>query len=112
MHVCTFVQYGIYCAQHNMEPYTTNTWHKLKHIRYILKRVGPHYSLTYKRVLLPTFGSKGGDTLDCGGEGVGNPLPTKGQALLLCILYEESVRARLKKTVHVFKPRITSPCLL
>jgi hypothetical protein len=59
--------------------------------------MGPHYSLTHKRVLLPIFGSKGGDTLDCGGEGVGNPLPTKGQALLLCILYEESVRARLKK---------------
>jgi hypothetical protein len=47
-------------------------------------RIGSPHLLTRKQVLLPPFGSKGGDTLACGGGargGVGDPIPMKGQTL-------------------------------
>ena len=43
-----------------------------------LPELGP---LIRKRVLLPPFGSKRGDTLACGGGRGGDPIPTKGQTL-------------------------------
>jgi hypothetical protein len=41
----------------------------------------PHPITRKEVLLLPQFGSKGGDTLAWGGRGWGNPIPTKGQTL-------------------------------
>jgi hypothetical protein len=44
-------------------------------------RIRSPHPLALKRVLLPPFGSKGGDTLACGGGVWGDPILTKGQTL-------------------------------
>jgi hypothetical protein len=40
--------------------------------------IGSPHPLNRKRVLLPPFGFKGGDTLACGGGGWGDPIQTRG----------------------------------
>ncbi len=60
----------------------------------------PPHPLTRKRVLLPPFRSKGGDTLVCGwGVGRGDPIPTKGHADTL-VLYVYVVHTYNLSTVY------------